>query len=300
MLLRRASGFFLLLVLGTALLYATHTVAAASTSPAFSSSSGLILRISNPAAERIEWTGLKPSNFSDLGTVQSVNLELHSKASGTLYVQCSPLRSSSGRILPSSRLGLVEGTASYRPFSFGNRWEPIGSYQAGNHSITLNFTAHILADDAAGIYETTIRFMFQSNQESVSCELGASIEVSEWTSISCLQPSIDLSGQNGPEEDLYGYVEIAINSNSSWKLSVACQDELLSSNLMVIEASALLYRCEGTSAWHPLQKYPQWSVVASGTGSTTLRVHFRITGHSVRSYASGFYSGAIKFKIDYY
>lgn len=288
--MQRASKFVMVLFLGTALLYSIHTAAAASPDS--------ILRISNPGVVRIEWLGLKASNPPALGTIQSVSLELHTIDPGILFAQCDPIRDSGGRLLPSNRLGLADGNESYLPFSFGARWEPIGSYQAGIHSIIVNLAPRIRAEDAAGIYETTIRFMFQSNRESVSCELKVSIEVSDWTSISCLQPSVDLVGQNRPEDDLCGYVEVVISSNSSWKLSVTCQNELLNNDLSVIEASALLYRCEGSVTWHPLQKDPQWSVVASGTGSTTLRVHFRITDPG--GYRSGLYSGTLKFKVDYY
>ena len=288
--MQRAYRFVMVLVLGTALIYSMHAAAAASPDS--------VLRISNPGAARIEWFGLKASNPPTLGVIQSVSLELHTKDPGILFVQCDPIRDSGGRLLPSNRLGLAEGHESYLPFGFGNRWEPIGSYQAGIHSIAVNLVPRIWSEDAAGAYETTVRFMFRSNRESVSCEQKVFIEVSDWTSISCLQPSVNLVGQNRPEDDLCGYVEVVINSNSSWKLSVTCQDELLNNYSSVIEASALLYRCDGSVTWHPLKKDPQWSVVSSGTGSTTLRVHFRITNPS--GYRSGSYSGALKFKVDYY
>lgn len=288
--MRRASRFAMLVVLGTALLYSMHTASAASPDS--------ILHITEPGGVRIEWFGLKPLNPPALGAIQAISLELHAKAPGTLFVQCDPIRGPGGRLLPSNRLGLVESNESYLPFSFGSRWEPIGSYQAGIHTINANLAPRIMAEDAAGLYETTVRFMFQSNRESISCELKVLIEVSDWTSISCLQSSVDLAGQTGPEDDLYGYVEIVVNSNSSWKLSVTCQDELLNNHLSVISAKAILFRCEGSTVWCPLQKDPKWSVVASGSGSTALRIHFRIV--DLRSCRSGFYSGAIKFKVAYY
>jgi hypothetical protein len=288
--LRRASRFAMLVVLGTALFYSMHTAAAAS------SDSGL--RIIDPGGDRIEWSGLKPCNPPVFGAIQSVRLELRAKEPGTLLMQCAPIRDPRGRLLPSNRLGLVDSNESYTPFGFGNRWEPVGSYQAGIHAINLNLVPRIMAEDAAGLYETTVRFMFRSNGDTISCELKVSIEVLNWTSLSSLQPSVNLADQSGPEDDLCGYVEIVINSNSSWKLSVTCQDELLNSHLSVIAAKAISYRCEGSTVWHPLKKDPDWSVVASGTCSTSLRVHFRIA--DPRAYRSGFYSGAIKFKVDYF